>query len=136
MSVFHHTLFNRAAWDSHEATKALRNNRWMIPPLEAHVERRIHAEIAVVPLLDPQTAWFVRRDFEPAEGNHIETMYNFIRTVENTLKHPKASTLQRTLGALTAQAVELQIPLVEEGLTESPLVPSLTRTRHLKRGHW
>ena len=136
MSIFHHVLFNRAAWDSHEATRSMRNERWMIPPLEGHVEQRIHAEIAIVPLLDPTTAIHVRQNFEPVEGNHVETMYNFIRSVEAALKHPKASALQRTLGALTAQAVELQIPYVEEGLTEDPLVPSLTRTRHLKRGTW
>lgn len=136
MSIYHHTLFNRAAWESHEATKSLRNNRWLIPPLESHVERQIHADIAVVPLLDPVTAIHVRRDFEPVEGNFIATMYSYIRSVETAIKHPKSSALQKTLGALSAQAVELQIPYVEEGLTEDPLVPSLTRTRHLKKGTW
>jgi len=137
MSIYHHTLFNRAAWDSHEATRDLRKNRWLIPPLHAENERAIHAEIAVVPLLDPVTALHVRNGFEPVEGNFVATMYSFIDTVESVLKHPKSSTLQRTLGALTAQAVEMQIPYVQDGLIETdPLQPVIVRTQDAQNGRW
>lgn len=137
MSIYHHTLFNRAAWESHEATKSLRNNRWLIPPLECQVERQIHADIAVVPLLDPVTAIHVRQDFQPVEGNFVASMYSYIRSVENAIRHPKSSALQKTLGALSAQAVELQIPYVEEGLIEDDrLQPLQTRSRELRRGEW
>ena len=119
MSIHHHVLFNRNAWESNPATKALRNCRWLIPPLQSEIEKQIHKEVAVVPLLDPVSAFHVRSDFRPVEGDFVGSMYSFITTVEKTLKHPKTSVLQRTLGSLTAQAVELQIPYVKEGLNES-----------------
>lgn len=109
----------------------------MIPPLHAESERLIHAEIAVVPLLDPVSAIHVRKNFEPVEGNFVETMYNFVQAVETTIKHPKSSTLQRALGALTAQAVEMQIPYVQDGLIETdPIQPVIVRTRDAQNGHW
>lgn len=137
MSIYHHTLFNRSAWNSHEATKDLRNNRWLIPPLHSETERLIHAEVAVVPLLDPVSALHVRNGFEAIEGNFVGSMYAFIDTVESVIKHPKSSTLQKTLGALCAQAVEMQIPYVQDGLIETdPLQPLIVRTRDLQQGRW
>lgn len=137
MSTYHHTLFNRAAWESHEATKSLRNCRWLIPPLEAEAERQIHANIAVVPLLDPVSAIHTRKNFRPVQGNFVESMYRFITAVEQTIRHPKSSELQRVLGSLTAQAVELQIPYVQDGLIETdPIQPVIVRTRDAQNGHW
>lgn len=137
MSIYHHTLFNRSAWNSHEATKSLRGNRWLIPPLEADAERAIHENIACVPLPDPVTGIHIRNNFQAVEGNFVASMYEFVSTVERVLKHPKSSTLQRTLGALTAQAVELQIPYVKEGLIETdPLQPLIVRTQDAQNGQW
>lgn len=137
MSIYHHILNPKAAWNSHEATRDLRRTPELIPPMQPEYERAIHANIACVPLLDYTTAFWVRNNFEPVQGNFVATMYQFISTVEDSMKHPKASTLQKTLSALTAQAVELQIPYVKEGLIETdPLQPLILRTQDAQNGQW
>lgn len=137
MSIYHHVNYHRAAWNSHEATRDLRRTPELIPPLEKDAERAIHTGIAVVPLLDPVTSFWVRNNFEPVKGNYVASMYEYVSTLEDAIKHPKSSTLQRALTALTAQAVEMQIPFVREGLVETDPIQTLaTRTRDMQNGQW
>ena len=96
--------------------KCLRNNHWNKPPLEDAPHIALHKEIATVPLLDQYTAQAVHREFYPVEGDYIGTLYSLVRTIDQALKHPKVSDLQRVVGHLTMMALELQVPFIREGL--------------------
>lgn len=137
MSIYHHVNFYRAAWNSHEATKHLRAIPELIPPLEKAAELACHKAVAIVPVPSPQSAFFIARNYEPVKGNYVASMFAYVSTLEDAIKHPKASTLERALTALTAQAVEMQIPYVKEGLVETDPIQTLaTRTSDFQQGSW
>jgi hypothetical protein len=112
----HHLLFDRAAWRSSDVRVDLRENRWLIPPIDVETHQELHKAVAVVPALDFYTAARVRRDFEAEPGQFMQNMDLLQLAIEDALKHPRSSGLQRDLGALTIQAIELQKPFIEEGL--------------------
>lgn len=112
----HHTQYTRKTMEAVPPLKCLRNNHWNKPPLEDAPHIALHKEIATVPLLDQYTAQAVHREFYPVEGDYIGTLYSLVRTIDQALKHPKVSDLQREVGHLTMMALELQVPFIREGL--------------------
>lgn len=133
---FHHGLYTRATWESQSSTKMLRNNQWLIMPLDEQTHRALQDEIPVVPVLGHNTAQAVLRDFEPVAGNYIASMFALMGTINEVGKHPRARPIERELGELTINALELQIPYIQDGLVEVPYVETATRTRDFQRGQW
>jgi hypothetical protein len=96
--------------------KCLRENHWNKVPMFDAPHIALHKAIATVPLLDQYTAQAVHREFVPVEGDYIATLYSLVRTIDQSLKHPKVTELQRDVGQLTMQALEMQVPFIREGL--------------------
>lgn len=133
---FHHGLYTKSTWESQSSTKMLRNNQWLIMPLDEQVHRALQDEIPVVPVLGHNTAQKVLRDFEPVAGNYIASMFALMGTINEAGKHPRARPIERELGQLTINALELQIPYIQDGLVEVPYVETQTRTQDFQRGTW
>lgn len=112
----HHVLYTARTWRSQGPTRELRSNRWLIPPLEPDTHREIHSQIATVPLLDHFTADRVLRDFVPIKNNYLATIGELCLSIEEAIHHPKARQIERELGSLVIHALELQMPLIKEGL--------------------
>jgi hypothetical protein len=112
----HHVLFDRAAWRSSDVRRDLREDRWLIPPITRDAHQELHKAVAIVPALDWNTLARVRRDFESTPGDFIRSIGDFCISLEESLRHPRETELQRALGELTIQALEEQIPFIEEGL--------------------
>jgi hypothetical protein len=112
----HHVIYSRRSQESLETMKCLRRNHWLMPPLEDPPHVELHRAISTVPLLDHHTAARVHREFEPVEGDYIASMWSLMRTIEQAIKHPRASHIEKGIGNLAVYAIEQQIPFVREGL--------------------
>lgn len=112
----HHTQFTQRTMEAVPALKCLRNNHWNKPPLEDQPHIQLHRDIATVPLLDQYTAQRVHSMFVPVEGDYIGTLYSLVRTIDEALKHHRVTELERGVGQLTMQALEMQVPYIREGL--------------------
>lgn len=118
----HHILFTRRTWVSQESTKRLRQNRWLIALIDPDSHRALHQAIATVPVLDHYMAERVNRDFMPVRGDHLRTMDELCFSIDSATRHPKAGVIERGIGQLVIEAVQLQKPFVAEGL----FTPELT----------
>jgi hypothetical protein len=87
-----------------------------MPPLEDAPHNALHRSISTVPLLDPHTAMRVHQYFEPVVGDYIGSMYSLMRSIESSIRHPRARELEKGLGNLAIFAIESQVPFVRQGL--------------------
>lgn len=99
-----------------EDTKRLRENRWLIVPIDMDVHDEKHDAISTVPLLDHFTARRVRATFEPTVNDHLGSVVALMFSIEEALKHPKSTELQKRLGELTVHALDIQLPYLRRGL--------------------
>ena len=112
----HHVLFSRRTQESQEPTKCLRRNYWLMPPMEDEPHVALHQAISTVPVLDPHTAMRVHKTFEPVHEDYIATVYKLVRTIDEAIRHPRCTDLERGLGNLAMMALEMQVPFIKEGL--------------------
>lgn len=112
----HHILYTDATYSSQEATRKLRNNQWLKPPIDDESHAALHKAIPTVPLLDHITARYVEADFEPIPGNYFKTVDSLLFAMEAAKHHFHANAVQKQLTALTMMAVDLQRVYIEEGL--------------------
>jgi hypothetical protein len=110
----HHVKFPRAVHEANLDTREIRRNRWLIPTLVRVGHTALHNEVTIVPPLDLYTARIVNRDFEPAVGSHIGSMYSLMSAIEGAIKHPRATAIQIENAQLAIHALELQIPFIKE----------------------
>lgn len=116
MSNAHHLLYNRTAWESHWATRSLRQNPSLIVPLDEDIHAILHSEVPVVPLLDHYTAMTVRREFSPDPHHHpLKVMDSLMKTIDTAIRSPKTKPIQRLLGELTIDAINMQRAYVSLG---------------------
>ena len=133
---FHHTLFTKATWESQASTRSLRNNQWLIMPLEEQTHRELQTDIPTVPVLSFNSGQNVLKNFRPVAGNYIASLFALIEAITDSNRHPKATPIEKQLGALTINALELQLPYLQDGLVEVPYIETATRTRDFQRGTW
>lgn len=110
----HHLLYPRQPWNSHFATRNLRQKNALIVPIEEEIHEALHREVPVVPLLDHYTALTVRRDFTPYD-HYRKSMDNLVKCIDVALRGSRVQPIQRELGQLTIHALELQKPYLEMG---------------------
>ena len=89
-----------------------------MPPLDDPPHIALHKEISTVPLLDQHTAMRVHRNFEPAEGDYIASLWRLAREIDQAIKHPRAGEIEKGLGNLAIYALECQVPFIKDGLTK------------------
>lgn len=112
----HHILFPRKLHDAHPDTKSLRREQLLIPNLAIIGHTALHREVAIVPPLDRFTAGRVLRDFYPVRDNHVKTMEELMRSIEEAMKHPKSQELERMNAQVAIHGIEMQIPFIREYL--------------------
>lgn len=112
----HHILHHRK---QHEATP---DNHWlrtraigMVARMAIDPHDELHANCPGVPPLDIWTAQRVRRLYEP-DRNPLIGIVNYMKAVEEAIKHPKTHDIEKNLAELAVWAVELQLPYIREGL--------------------
>lgn len=110
----HHILFTKRTWRSQGDTSALRSNPSLIVPMYDNPHAALHREVFTVPLLDHRTANIVNRDYRPA-GNYIASMNRLMSVIDEVGRDPRCGQIERDLGQLAIQAIEIQIPFIKEG---------------------
>jgi hypothetical protein len=106
----HHILYTRKLWESHQSTRDLRRNKVLIPTIEPVIHALIHNEVAIVPVLDHNTAPRVERDFIPVGGDTVRSVERLMWVIDKQRMHHKAGELERSMGELTILALEMQLP--------------------------
>lgn len=112
----HHTLFYRAEWTARPDAQKVRQNRWLIPPLDLEVHDELHAKVPYVPSLGRYAMALIRRDFEPIHGDYVNSVYSLITTMDDVSKMPQTSRLETEAMHVAAHALEMQIPYIKQGL--------------------
>lgn len=87
----------------------------MIIRLDEEVHSELHKAVITVPVPDRYMARRILRDFEPGRGV-LQTMDNFISTVDEATKNPLAGEIERGIGRLIIHAFELQKPFILDGV--------------------
>lgn len=133
---YHHALFTKATWESQGSSKLLRSNPWLIMPLEEQGHRALHVEVPTVPLLSANTSAYVQRTFRPVAGNHVASIFSLMEAIDDAKRHRKATPIEKQLGELCIDALELQVPYIKESLVEVPHRASIARTQDFQKGQW
>ena len=111
----HHLLYTGKAWESHFATRYLRELPEHIIPMDEEIEATLHRNVPVIPLLGHHAAMHVRKNYEPHQ-NPLKTIVKLMFAIEEAVKVPQAKVIERELGLLTVHALELQFPYVKAGI--------------------
>lgn len=112
----HHILFSKRLWRSQDPTMKLRENQWLKPPMYDDAHAALHEAVGIVPVPDWNMGQLILRQFEPVRGDYFKSVDNLLLAVENVARNPRSDAVQRELGHLIVQAVDLQRPFVQEGL--------------------
>ena len=112
----HHLLYDKVVWGSQEYGRKLRTCYWLIPLLHPTIHQTIHESLASVPLPDRYAQRNIWMGFEPVENDYLGSIDNLLFSIEAANKHPRTSRLDKQLTYLAMCAIELQKPLVKEGL--------------------
>lgn len=110
----HHILFPRASYESHFATRSLRQHPSLIVPMNEEIHDILHREVPVIPLIDHYTAMTVRRDYTP-HSHYNKSLDSLMRCIDTAIRGSKVKPIQKQLGQLTIHALELQKPWLHIG---------------------
>lgn len=113
----HHLLYSARIWKSQEPTAKLRSTPQLVIPIAADAHKEIHREIAIVPVLDHFTAERVLKNFYPVRNDYIASANELMFSIDEAIRSPKAREIEVALGQLVIHAIELQLPIIKEGLT-------------------
>lgn len=111
----HHVLFERRLWEANQPGKALRSSPGLLVPMYRDAHEALHKEVAFVPPLTYKLGQSVLALYNDDPTSHRRSVDNFLFAVEETINRPKTSHLERTLGYLALDSVEMQIPFMREG---------------------
>jgi len=111
----HHLLYTGRAWESHFATRYLRELPEHIIAMDDEVEATLHDNVPIIPLLGHHAAMHVRKNYEPHE-NPLKTIPRLMTAIEAAVRVPQAKVIERELGLLTVHALELQYPYIKAGV--------------------
>lgn len=112
----HHILHSKRQWRAQEPTRELRENQWLKPPLYDDAHDRLHRAVGVVPLPDHAFAESILNRFKPVYGDYFASVDNLLFAIEGAAIGRHIDGIQRELGHLMIQAIDLQKPFIKEGI--------------------
>lgn len=130
----HHVKFPRVIHESQEPSRAIRQVRWLIPPIEKGVHQELHRAIGMIPVLGFIFEQRVQRLYEPTEGDYVKSLYGLINTYDKwVVRDPRTPKLEQDIGELVCHSLELQIPFIKHGLVDEPAphIPALLSASEL-----
>lgn len=115
----HHVLFERRLWEANQPGKELRSKAGLIIPLDREYHEALHREVAMVPPLNYNFGAAVLRLYRDNPDDHVRSVENLMRATQEAMTHPRMSVLERALGGLVINALEMQRPFIREGLIDN-----------------
>ena len=114
----HHILYNRMEWRQRPEGLALREQPSLIMTIDRRTHEEIHRECPAVPVLGYHALCRTVRNYHPGE-DELSSMDNLLFAIEDSLMHPRAHRLERQLGLLVIEGIEVQRPFIKEGIMTS-----------------
>ena len=112
----HHILFDRMSWNNRPEARSLRAYPMLIPKIYRRSHEDLHANTPVVPVLGYHALQRIIKGFE-CGSDTMSSIDNLLFAMEEANRHPKAHPLERSLSHIAMQAIELQRPFIQEGLS-------------------
>lgn len=117
----HHILHNKQEWSLRPEANQLRTNRLLIPLIDREVHNELHRACPAVPLLGFHALRRIARDFEQ-DFDTIGTVDNLLLSMEKANTDPRNHAIERSLGELAIEAIDLQRPFLIEGMPRTKRV--------------
>lgn len=111
----HHVMFPRRMHTVMPETKHVRE--LIIPRLETEAHIALHGLLAAVPVPDYHMARRVAREFRQSE-DPLKSIDRLIFAYDQARHHPKARTIEREVGSIIIASLEMQKPLIKDGIIE------------------
>ena len=115
----HHILHYRQEWRLRDDATAIREHPSLVPVLDRETHNEIHRHCPPVPLLGYHALRRVRALWVPHKDT-IESVDSLLWAIDETNRHPRAHPIERSLGELAMQAIELQKPYISSDLNHHP----------------
>lgn len=110
----HHLLFNRKEWILRKDGRALRNAPGLKIVLPRPDHEYLHRTIEPIPALGHLSLRHTRYYYEDMPGDAFQSMDNLMFAIDKANHDPKAGTIERSLGALTIEAIMLERNALKE----------------------
>ena len=105
----HHVLHDRVQWNAVPLGKRLRCDSGLIVPLDRDTHDELHDECPAVPLLGFH-ALRNTLNYYNRTNNPIRNVDNLMLAIEKSANHYKSHPIDRELGLLAVEAIDLQRP--------------------------
>ena len=107
----HHVIHERRLHSARPELKKIRNTPSLIPLIDRDTHEALHRNCPAIPVLSYQAIVRTLGAFDPTEDT-IQTIGRLQGAVEYAVDHPKAHPIERDLGQLVIQSLELQKPFL------------------------
>lgn len=112
----HHPLFHRVEWTSRRESTFLREHPSLLVEMDRQLHEDLHKLVPFVPLLGVVALQSVINEWQPNSYNQLKSIDNLQLAIEHAGKHWKAQPIERSLGALAIEAIDLQKPFIAESI--------------------
>lgn len=111
----HHILFEKALWMARPESRRVRTNGGLIVKLGQAEHTALHQTVSNVPPPNIYMARYMANEFY-SDGDIFENIDRLCHVIDGSIQHPKTSLIDKQIGALMIEAVELQVPFIREGV--------------------
>lgn len=111
----HHLLFERAAYQGNSLLVNLRENSGLIAFMDRTTHNALHDRVACIPPPSCNMAQVALHHLR-THGNALEQADKYMQGIDEAMRHPKASDIEKKLGELILYSVEAERPFVRDGM--------------------
>jgi hypothetical protein len=114
----HHIMFPKVLHNAQVPSKEIRNNKWLIVPLDHEVHNELHRNIGIVPVMGWLMETRIQSNFYPQPGDYYHSVERLAHSVFEVMKQPATPYLEKQLGELIIYSLESQLEYINKGLIE------------------
>ncbi len=113
----HHSVFPRTVHNAQLHSRRIRADERLIFPIDVETHRYLHRNLAVVPILSQHVgmrAFRLFADYGDA-GDPMTNIENWQRSIQESIRNPRADIIEREVGELAIHAFDVQKPFIFYG---------------------
>ena len=118
----HHVIHHRVDWTARPESEYIREHPSLIFDMEVPLHNETHRSSPPVPLLGVFALQTIVRDWRPDVRDKLRSLENLQRSIEVAGNHPKAHPIEKSLGYLAIEALDLQKPFLLESLGSGRII--------------
>ena len=112
----HHIQFPKVLHTAQEASKKIRQNTWLIPPLDVDIHEALHKSIPLVPAMGYLITNRVLRDYEPYPGDYVKSLNRLIIVTHEVTQAVNVSKIEKELGLVVIESLDNKYHLFKKVL--------------------